>query len=269
MIKATPYLNVETSVISILEKESPYCELAKDLERLISEQYSSLHVWRNPVVTNLECMGVSDIEFILQEYSGFSNDSIHLFHDSLIRLQWSEVKAEVERNLSEEMGILTNGIPHLELMRVGYKQDLGVETENIAYTQCTEMLLSKMRKIFRTSDNAYLCGALLALEATATDEFKGVEIILRTLKRKIDGGVIPSDSLTGEYILGHVSESPDGSNPEDDHYAGMRDSIGKYINKDNSASFVRGFVATCTALNTWWESIAIQVFSRRLDRLAA
>lgn len=108
----------------------------------------------------------------------------------------------------------------------GCKQELGVETEGGGqYSASTEQLLRKTRAVFRSSNNACLCGALLALEATAMYEFKGVEKILRALKHRIDGEGISAEFLTGEYILGHVADAPSGENPEDDHYAGMRSAI--------------------------------------------
>jgi len=265
MIRESQYLHVEQAVKAIMSSTLRYEDLAYELEKLIGDKYGALNTDTNPAITNLEHWQEDDIKFLVKEYSGFSNDSIHLFHDAMIRLEWSGVKEEVERNLSEEMGVLTNGVPHLELMRRGYKQELGVETEGVEYSSCTETLLNRMRRIFRNSNNAYLCGALLALEATATFEFKGVEKILRALKYRTDGGEIAADSLTGEYILGHVSDAPAGENPEDDHYAGMRAAIGSYITPDKNIDLIKGFVSVCTALNAWWENISIEVYSRKLN----
>ncbi len=265
MIREAQYLQVEEAVKNIMGANLKYEDLARELEKLIGDKYGSLSTDTNPAITNLAHWQEDDIRFLVKEYSGFSNDSIHLFHDALIRLEWDGVKEEVKRNLSEEMGALTNDVPHLELMRRGYKYELGVETEGVEYSQCTEALLTRMRRIFRNSNNAYLCGALLALEATATFEFKGVEKILRALKHKMDGGEIAANSVTGQYILGHVSDSPEGENPEDDHYAGMRSAIGSYISAEKNNDLVRGFVSVCTALNSWWENISIEVYSRKLD----
>jgi hypothetical protein len=265
MIRENQYLEVENAVNGILAQGLMFDELACELEKLISHKYGALNVDTNPAVVNLNDWKKEDIEFLVKEYSGFSNDSIHLFYDALIHLEWDGVKAEVQRNLAEEMGSLTKGVPHLVLMRRGYKQELGVETEGVQYSACTEQLLNKMRAVFRSSNNAYLCGALLALEATATFEFKGVEKILRALKHRIDGGEINADSLTGEYILGHVADAPTGENPEDDHYAGMRSAIGTYITPEKGEALTKGFVAVCTALNSWWENITIEIYARRLD----
>ena len=269
MIRESQYLEVESSVNNMLGQGLMFDELACELEKLISDKYGALNVDSNPAVANLNVWSKEDIEFLIKEYSGFSNDSIHFFYDALIYLEWDGVKAEVQRNLAEEMGALTKGVPHLVLMRRGYKQELGVETEGVQYSTCTEQLLKKMRAVFRSSNNAYLCGALLALEATATFEFKGVEKILRALKHKTNGGEINADSLTGEYIFGHVVDALSGENPEDGHYVGIRSAIGAYITPEKSETLIKGFVVVCTALNSWWENITIEVYARRLNFAAS
>jgi hypothetical protein len=72
------------------------------------------------------------------------------------------------------------------------------------------------------------------------------------------GKEILSDSLTGNYIAGHVTpKTPDRTgDPEMDHYRGMVDAIGKYINAENMPLLVRGFFAVCLELNQWWEQLA-------------
>lgn len=266
MISEANYPKVDSELHGLLQmSDKSYSTVVPKLEALISNVYGALNTETNPVVANLQHWDVDDLKFLVKEYSGFSNESIHMFHDASIRLQWDGVKAEVARNVAEEMGALTNGIPHLELMRRGYREDLGVETDGVEYSACTLGFLKKMRRFFQYSNNAFVCGALLAFEATATFEFKGVEKILRTLKARL-GGTIENSSLTGIYILGHVADMNASTNPEDYHYAGMRAAIGRYITAENASDLIRGFAAVCTALNAWWEQLAIEVYAHGVDR---
>ncbi|MFL5346954.1 MAG: DUF3865 domain-containing protein [Hyalangium sp.] len=266
MISEAQYTKVDSEIQALLQMPNKqYATLAPKLEALISDTYGALRTDTNPVITNLPHWDIDDLKFLVKEYSGFSNESIHMFYDATIRLRWDGVKAEVDRNVAEEMGALTDGIPHLELMRRGYREDLGVETDGVEYSACTRGFLDRMRSCFRNANNAFVCGALLAFEATATFEFKGVEKILKTLKAR-QGGEIAKNSLTGIYIQGHVADAAPGGNPEDDHYAGMRNAIGKYVTAENASDLVRGFVSVCTALNAWWEQLAIEVYVNRLTR---
>lgn len=267
MINESQYLKVKHVVDELLAShDGNYTRFVPQLEAIINDAYGALRTDLNPAITNLPNWDVDDIKFLVKEYSGFTNESIHMFHDATIRLKWDGVKDEIARNVSEEMGALTNGVPHLELMRQGYRDELGVQTEDVEYSACTQGFLNKMKQIFRSTNNAYTCGALLAFEATATFEFKAVEKILRTLKSRLDNGVIADDSITGKYILGHVSDAPPGENPEDDHYDGMRRAIGNYIDHGNAKDVIRGFVAVCTALNAWWEQLSIEVYSHQMNK---
>jgi hypothetical protein len=266
MISEAQYAKVDSAIQVLLQMPNKsYNTLVPKLEALVSDVYGALKTDTNPVITNLPNWDIEDLKFLVKEYSGFSNESIHMFHDASIRLRWDGVKTEIARNVAEEMGVLTDGIPHLELMRRGYREELGVETDNVEYSACTHGFLKRMRAPFRNSNPAFVCGALLAFEATATYEFKGVERILRTLKER-QGGQIENNSVTGQYILGHVADVHASENPEDDHYAGMRTAIGKYITPENASDLIRGFVTVCTALNSWWEQLAIEVYVNRLDR---
>lgn len=267
MINESQYLKVKAVISDLIKNENKdYKDFVRQLEATIGDVYGSLRTDSNPVVTNLENWDINDLKFLVKEYSGFSYESIHMFHDATIRLEWDGVKTEIARNVAEEMGALTDGVPHLELMRRGYKQELGVETEGVEYSACTLGFLKTMKNIFRSTNNAFTCGALLAFEATATFEFKGVEKILRTLKKLQDNGAIAADSITGKYILGHVSDGAPGENPEDDHYDGMRQAIGSYVNPTNAKDVILGFVSVCTALNSWWEQLSIEVYANKINR---
>lgn len=261
----THYMLTEKEIGMLLEqKEFNFMKCEKELEKLISHTLPALNTATNPVVLNLSDLKEADLKFFIQEYSGFSNETIHMFLDAKIRLTWDGVKTEIDRNVSEEMGILTHNIPHLELMRRGYRTELGIETDNITYTATTNAFVKEMRSLFQKSNDAFTCGALLAFEATATFEFKAIEKVLRAIKAK-QGGVIEPTSITGQYIAAHVNDAGTGLNPEDDHYAGMRSAIAKYITLDNAKDFILGFVSVCKSLNTWWEKITVEIYEHRLN----
>jgi hypothetical protein len=262
----THYTLTEKEISTLLEqKEFDFMKCEQELERLINHSLPALNTKTNPVILNLSNLEEADLKFFIQEYSGFSNETIHMFLDAKIRLTWDGVKTEIDRNVSEEMGVLTKNIPHLELMRQGYRTELGIETDNISYTATTNAFVKKMRSLFQKSNNAFTCGALLAFEATATCEFKAIEKILRTIKAK-QNGIIEPTSITGQYIAAHVNDEGPGSSPEDDHYAGMRSAIAKYITRDNANDFIIGFVSVCNSLSTWWEKITVEIYENRLNQ---
>ncbi|MDQ3816183.1 MAG: DUF3865 domain-containing protein [Acidobacteriota bacterium] len=235
------------------------------LLHIMAANFPALMRQHNPVVMNLESWTQLSLAFIIQEYSGFSNAAIHMFLEARIRNRWPALTKEIMRNMDEEMGALSQGVPHLELMRHGYRRELGIETDGLRYTAVTEDFINRMNGLFRDSDNTFLAGVLLAFEATAVDEFRIVERILRRYKELI-GGEITDDSLTGQYIAGHVmpgTPTPD-RDPEMDHYRGMVDAVGGNVDDGNLRPLVQGFFSVCLELNRWWEQIALEAIQKEI-----
>jgi hypothetical protein len=245
-----------------------YESCVTSLLRAMRQHFAALLQASNPVIQHLDRWSADELSFIIQEYTGFSNAAIHMFLEARIRNHWPALTAEIIRNMDEEMGVLTRNVPHLELMRYGYRVELGIETEDVRYSAQTKEFIEKMNSHFCVSDNAFLAGCLLAFEGTAVDEFRMVEQILRQHQR-LRGRVIPADSLTGTYIAGHVTpETPDATfDPEMSHYRGMVEAIGQYINTDNMPRLMRGFFSVCLELNQWWEQVAASAFQRSVRTL--
>ncbi|KVA01430.1 hypothetical protein WI40_07830 [Burkholderia ubonensis] len=226
---------------------------------LMRNEFPAIAQHSNPVGARLDAWTREELGFLIQEYSGFSNAAIHMFLEARIRNHWPSLTTEIIRNMDEEMGVLCEGIPHLELMRDGYRMDLELETDGLHYAAVTEDFIARMNGLFRIRDNTALAGALLAFEATAVDEFHVVDRMLRQYKA-LSGGQITPDSLTGRYIAGHVAPTADGleSDPELAHYRGMVEAIGKSVDRRALDSLACGFVSVCLELNRWWEHVALE-----------
>ncbi|HVG17941.1 MAG TPA: DUF3865 domain-containing protein [Blastocatellia bacterium] len=255
------------NLISAFNKKHPetYAECVDTLLEMLRTHFPSLTHETNPVMTNLDAWNADDLAFLLVEYSGWLNETIHIFLEARIRIYWESVRKEIERNVGEEMGDLTAGVPHLELMRQGYFKDLGVETDNADHSLITKDFINKMRQVFKHKDNAFLAGALLGFEAVATEEFKVANTFLRRRKTLL-GSEIGTGSLTGIYIAGHVSAEGEGVHPEDLHSEGMRQSIEPHINAQNIHKFIKGFFSTCLNINIWWERLAVEIFHQKVNR---
>jgi hypothetical protein len=231
------------------------------------EQFPALMQDGNPIAANLDWWDESDLRFIIQEYSGFSNAAIHMFLEARIRNHWPALRDEIDRNMDEELGVLTAGIPHLELMRYGYRVELGIETDDLQHTAATRDFIDRMIALFRSRDNIQLAGVLLAFEGTAVEEFRIVERVLHRFSQ-LSGTEIASTSLTGQYIAGHVvpgTVDPD-NDPELSHYRGLVDAVAANIGDSDLRPLVRGFWSICLELNRWWEQLAFEALRRRIRR---
>jgi hypothetical protein len=265
--RPTDYLELSRQAGVLIDNAASgdYESCVRLLTELMGDQFPALIRDSNPVYLGSADWRAAVLRFVIQEYSGFSNAAIHMFLEARIRNHWSELTAEIVRNMDEEMGALTRGIPHLELMRHGYRVELGVETEGLSYTALTRDFIDRMSCLFRNPDNVFLAGVLLAFETTAVDEFRVVDRLLRRYKA-LSGGDISPRSLTGEYIAGHVlSESTDEDNdPEMDHRRGMIRAIGAHMNGQDLRALTRGFLAVCLELNRWWEQIGLEALQQEI-----
>jgi hypothetical protein len=255
------------NTISAFIQDHPetYSECVDALLNILQTHFPTLTHETSPIIANLDAWEADDLAFVLIEYSGWLNETIHMFLDARIRIYWDSVRKEIERNVGEEMGDLTNGVPHLELMRQGYLKDLGIETDNTSLSAITQDFIKNMRQVFKFKDNAFAAGALLAFESVATEEFKVVNTLLRKRKALL-GSEIGKDSLTEIYIAGHVIPEGEGVHPEDLHYMGMRHAIEPHINAQNIHKFIKGFFSICLNINIWWERLLVETFYQKVCR---
>lgn len=229
------------------------------LQKYRDEIFTTLNPEDNAVVRSMMDWDHQQLAFVIVEYSGFSNEAIHMLLDAMIRNHdWPELRKEIEHNIAEEKGSETKNIPHLEMMRQGYRLDLGIETDQVTYSAVTRSFLDKMRGIFKHDDNAYSAGALLAFEGTAIAEFRILDKFVRRYKELLNDD-LRKGSLTNLYIDGHKDF-------EIGHEEGLKNSIAPYINGENIHRFVRGYFAVCLAMAAWWEQLAVETYHRGESR---
>lgn len=266
---ATDFLALSQSLRALIA-QTETLDYAQCVEALVDQMrrgFPALTEDHNPVRANLAGWDRGSLKFIIQEYAAFSNAAIHMFLEARIRNHWAALTDEIIHNMDEEFGDLTRGVPHLELMRYGYLEELGIETEDVGISAGTRDFIDRMMRLFRDPDNAFLAGALLAFETTAVDEFRVVDKMLRQY-RALGGGEIAASSLTGQYIAGHVASGVEvgGIDPEMEHYQGMVRAIGAGMEGQDRSILARGFLAVCLELNHWWEFLAQQAPQQGLRR---
>lgn len=242
---------------------SGYADCVALLTRASGDLFPALRVETNPIIAELHELSADDLGFLIQEYSGFSNAALHMFLEARVRNRWPALSVEILRNMDEEFGALTRGVPHLELMRYGYRDELDLETDGLGYGEATTGLIRRLSALFCTQNNVFLAGALLAFEATAVHEFRCVDLILRQRAARI-GRVLEAGSVTAEYIAGHVSPEAGDDDPEVGHFNGMIQAIGADAPADRTEVLARSFLAVCLELSQWWDQISVEVRLRPL-----
>ena len=207
----------------------------------------------NPIVKDIEKLSLQDLRTVIQNYSGFSNFAIHCLLDAAIRtFEWKLLQKEVIRNIEEELGSSTDGVPHLAMMRYGYLKDLKIETDRIFYRPHTEQFFFELKSIFNQNNTAKLAGALCAFESTAIPEFHIMDAVIQKFLTKQEKTLNP-ESQTALYIQGHKQF-------ELEHEQGLLDVCALYIlTPEQQEDFQQGFESVVEALSCWWRSMHFSI----------
>jgi hypothetical protein len=191
------------------------------------------------------------LKWLIQEYSAFSNNAIYMLVSALIRnADWNALRLEILDNIKEEFGSETHDVPHLEIMRKGYRNELGIETDNLVLSASTETFLARMRKIFAHDDNAYVAGAVMVFEMTAIPEFEILDHIVSRYAKITERDLTKGD--TRSYIDGHKLF-------EIGHAGRLQSVVEKFITTENSTACLSGGLAVVQTMNKWWEDLAWEV----------
>lgn len=224
-----------------------YRSFVTRLEKYVIDNLD-LQYKQNPIVRRLNSLPAKDILWAIKEYSQFSNEAIHMLLDARVRThEWKKLAEEIDRNIEEEKGKETLGIPHLEIMRKGYRLSFDFDVNNYEASDVTKSFLHSMRKIFKTKDNAFQSGALLAFESVAVPEF----YVLDSLVEKCENHLHTPrrNEYTADYIKGH-------KHFEIGHKEGLLLAIEEYIQVDQATDFASGYLAVCVMLSNWWNSLS-------------
>lgn len=243
----------QETIKTIAVKYPDFDTVLEALKTLLKNNFTALHPQTNPVVAVLADVDAQQVAFVIKEYSAFSYAAIHMLLDASLRNHdWKLLQDEILRNINEEKGEETKDIPHLEMMRQGYKIDLGIETDNYQPSGITQSFLRKMHLIFKDTDNAFVAGALMAFEGSAIPEFSILDEMVTAYRQKNNMPAKNAADLTKLYIDGHKYF-------EIGHEQGLIDAVKPFITESNVNNMVKGYCAVCTTMNIWWEQLAFEM----------
>ena len=223
-----------------------YRSFVSMLEKYVKDNLDLQHK-QNPIVKRLNTLDPRDVLWAVKEYSQFSNEAIHMLLDARVRThEWKKLAEEIDRNIEEEKGKETLGIPHLEIMRRGYRLSFEFDVNNYEASEITKSFLHSMRKIFKTKDNAFQSGALLAFESVSIPEFYVLDSLVEKCENHLH--TPKRNEYTAEYIKGHKFF-------EIGHREGLLNAIEGYIKTDQATDFATGYLAVCVTLSNWWNGL--------------
>jgi hypothetical protein len=91
---------------------------------------------------------------------------------------WKKVKAELERNVGEELGTRTDGLSHYVILKSALLKELGLDVSDACPSNSTEHFLDSVRQELAGRPAAFVAGMLYGLEASAIPELTIVAEII-------------------------------------------------------------------------------------------
>lgn len=187
--------------------------------------------------------------------------------------QKSGVARELARNVAQESGRGTAGIPHVEILKLGLSRDLGIDASNVHGSVATETFIAALRE--GMSRNAsFALGQTFALEASAVPELAYVvgpainayarslryspPIVAEALK---EDGTYPLPTLRTKAKARAMPMSAWFALHVRDFEVGHRDLLRvhakTFLERDGDAEqFRAGFINVLDLMDAWWTALA-------------
>jgi hypothetical protein len=185
------------------------------------------------------------------------------------RLQrWTSVKAELERNIGEEMGSRTEGLSHYAILKRGLLKELGLNVSSVKPFVSTDRFLSSVKCGLTDQPEPFIAGMIYGLEASAVPELTIVAKIINEYARIL--GLNAPINLSGMNARATVEE-----NMVSDKYSlnvffashlwdfevGHKKRLASTFIQDlpssvNIQNIESGFEYVLTEMDRWWDSLA-------------
>lgn len=151
----------------------------------------------------------------------------------------------------DPIGVIETSI---KIMRKGYRLSFDFDVNNYEASDVTKSFIHSMRKIFKTKDNAFQAGALLAFESVSIPEFYVLDSLVEKCETHLH--TPKRNEYTADYIKGHKQF-------EIGHKEGLLQAIEEYIQVDQSTDFASGYLAVCVMMSNWWNGLSDSITFNR------
>lgn len=175
---------------------------------------------------------------------------------------WKTVGEELERNISEEYGSKTEGVPHYDMLVKGLSSELG---NDLGYAPAADLekklrsleplpamsqFLTHIPQIVGNEDPLYALGGTYALEASAVPELVIVRMAVSKLIQNSTGIPMARDGYLGKFFDAHLRVWEPG------HEEGLRVTSAVYLNAPETAkSFEAGFREVMRTMDEMWAGL--------------
>jgi hypothetical protein len=217
------------------------------------EDYASVNPSSNPIANSLHNLSSDQLVFLVGQYSWFSKTIGSLLLDAFyvtMSAGWLDIGNELKQNISEELDICNDKLPHYVLLRLGIKEGLEIDISSVKQSPATETFLLGLRDCVNNPDPAYVSGASYALESSAVPEL----VMVYSWVQKLFGDIakaIPDHIRL--FFESHIQEI------EILHKGRLGIVCSRYISQAHQDQFSMGFKSILQIMDQWWNSLESEV----------
>ena len=239
-----------------------YPQFLAHLRKAMRNEYLAVNRKLNPVSVNLPTTTPDQLIHIIQQYTLFPKQIVsflRIAQEAAAKHNWQEIQDELQRNIGEEQGSQTEGIPHYDMLVKGISEELGpdlgyapmADLENrlrfLDASPTMDMFLNRMPEIVGNTDPAYAIGAAYALESSAVPELVIVRSAVEKAISIITCSPMVRSGYLGKFFDAHLKIWEPG------HEEGLRRTSEAYITTSESQiGFEKGFRDTMKAMDSMW-----------------
>ncbi len=215
--------------------------------------YAFVSSRRNPLL-KMKGVNPATLSYGLVQYAWFPRVIVTMLmaiRDLARQYGWEAVAQELTRNLGEELGTETYGVPHNVLFTRILEEECGLDSP-MEKSASTSKFISGMFHQLLSGDRIHALGTVYALETTACPELLVVVKMITHLRKqkghKNPGAFSPN---TQNFFDMHINIWEPG------HSEGLRLASEPLLTSDDArTSFEHGFKAVLDIMETWWEELA-------------
>lgn len=225
----------------------------------------------NPVLVSSErgFMDRDGVAWAIGQYYFLVLAIVELLTIAMDRLaDWDKMPSELLRNIGEENGSRTNGIPHRDILKRCLKR-LGLKRLGKHIAPVTSTFLNCFKSALLTKSQPFVAGMIYALESSANPELEILAKILNAFGRLADLGCIVDESAWNtdqlnairakhardysptEFIYVHLVDFEKG------HKSGLWKALSsRDWTEAECIEFMRGFEFCLDLMDQWWIGLA-------------
>ncbi|HLC70841.1 MAG TPA: DUF3865 domain-containing protein [Candidatus Nanoarchaeia archaeon] len=250
-----------TPLLSLITRDN----FLASLRKVMRDEYLAVNRRKNPVAVNLDTTTSDQLLYLVGQYTLFPKNIVSFLRaaQEVARANgWQAVCDELERNIGEEYGSKTEGVPHYDMLVKGISEELG---HNLGYAPVADLekklrtleaspamgtFLTCMPEIVGNTNSLYAMGGTYALEASAVPELVIVRMAVSKLIETNTGIPMPRDGYLGKFFDAHLRVWEPG------HEEGLRVTSATYLTSpETGESFEAGFRDTMKAMDEMWTNL--------------